>query len=290
MAHATRWAITAALLLASSAGAAERDQRVWNAAVAARPSELALLKAMVDIDSGTGDAAGAKAVDDLIAPRLQALGGDVSVLPAEAPKLGDNLVAVFTGHGRGRILMICHVDTVFPAGEAGRRPYKEQGDKAFGPGVSDEKGGVAQAVTALGMLKQLGVDNYGRITLLAESSEETGSPGTRKLIDSLARQNDVELNMEPGDEPDTLTVWRKGSTTYNITVHGRAAHAGVDPQDGAQRCGGIDPPARPGAGHAAPGRRDDGEPDNPEGRRQGQRHPRPGRRQRQCAGCAPAPT
>jgi glutamate carboxypeptidase len=128
--------------------------------------------------------------------------------------------------------MICHVDTVFPAGEAGRRPYKEDGDRAYGPGVSDEKGGVAEAVTALGLLKQLNLDDYGQIVLLAESSEETGSPGTRKLIDTLARQADVELNLEPGDEPDTLTVWRKGSTTYTIAVHGRAAHAGVDPQDG----------------------------------------------------------
>ena len=139
---------------------------------------------------------------------------------------------ILNGQGRSRILIICHVDTVFPAGEAGRRPYTEKGDKAFGPGVSDEKGGVAQAVTALQLLKQLGVSDYGRITLLAETSEETGSPGSHALIERLSRDADVELNMEPGDEPDALTVWRKGSTTYTITVHGRAAHAGVDPQDG----------------------------------------------------------
>ncbi len=219
-------------LVGQMAAAAERDTRVWEAAKAARPAEVALLRQMVDIDSGTGDAVGAKAIDDILAPRLQALGAQVRILPPEAPKLGDNLVAVLNGQGRSRILIICHVDTVFPAGEAERRPYTEKGDKAFGPGVSDEKGGAAQAVTALGLLKQLGVSDYGRITLLAETSEETGSPGTHALIDSLSRQADVELNMEPGDEPDALTVWRKGSTTYTITVHGRAAHAGVDPQDG----------------------------------------------------------
>ena len=222
----------AGILVGQEAVAAGRDTRVWEAAKAARPAEMALLKQMVDIDSGTGDAAGAKAIDDLLAPRLQALGAEVRRLPAEAPKLGDNLAAVLNGQGRGRILIICHVDTVFPAGEAERRPYTEKGDKAFGPGVSDEKGGVAEAVTALGLLKQLGVADYGRITLLAETSEETGSPGTHALIDRLSREADVELNMEPGDEPDALTVWRKGSTTYTITVHGRAAHAGVDPQDG----------------------------------------------------------
>ena len=219
-------------LLVSRASAAERDTRVWEAAKAARLAEMALLRQMVDIDSGTGDAAGAKAIDDLLTPRLQALGAQVQIQPAEAAKLGDNLVAILNGQGRSRILIICHVDTVFPAGEAGRRPYTEKGDKAFGPGVSDEKGGVAQAVTALQLLKQLGVSDYGRITLLAETSEETGSPGSHALIERLSRDADVELNMEPGDEPDALTVWRKGSTTYTITVHGRAAHAGVDPQDG----------------------------------------------------------
>ncbi len=219
-------------MMAGAAGAADRDARVWEAAKSARPAELALLKQMVDIDSGTGDAAGSKAIDDLLAPRLQAMGAQVRFAPAEAPKLGDNLVAVFNGRGRGRILIVCHVDTVFPASEAARRPYTEKGDKAFGPGVSDEKGGVAEAITALGLLKSLGFTDYGRITLLAETSEETGSPGSHALIDSLSREADVELNMEPGDEPDAITVWRKGSTTYTITVHGRAAHAGVDPQDG----------------------------------------------------------
>ena len=220
------------LMLAGQAHALERDGRVWDAAKAARPAELALLKQMVDIDSGTGDAAGSRSIDVLLVPRLQALGAQVRFSPAEAPNLGDNLVAVLNGQGRSRLLIICHLDTVFPAGEAGRRPYMEKGDKAFGPGVSDEKGGVAEAVTALGLLKPLGVSSYGRITLLAETSEETGSPGSHALIDSLSRQADVELNMEPGDEPDAITVWRKGSTTFTVTVHGRAAHAGVDPQDG----------------------------------------------------------
>ena len=219
-------------LCGPEASAAERDGRVWAAAMDARPGQIALLKQLVDIDSGTGDVAGAKAIDDLLAPRLRAMGAQVQVTPAEQPHIGDNLTAVFTGRGQARILIICHVDTVFPAGEAARRPYKETGDKAFGPGVSDEKGGVVEAVTALGLLHRFGVEDYGRITLLAEAGEETGSPGARHLIDHLSHEADVELNMEPGDAPDAVTVWRKGSTTYTITVHGRAAHAGVDPQDG----------------------------------------------------------
>jgi glutamate carboxypeptidase len=220
-------------LAVTGAHAAERDMRVWRAAEAARPGELQLLKSMVDVDSGTGDRDGAKRIEDLLGPRLQALSMQVRTIPTEDGKVGDSLVATLPERDSSvRILIICHVDTVFPAPEAERRPYKESGDKAFGPGVSDEKGGVAEAVTALELLHRLGVERHARITLLAEASEETGSPGARKLIDTLAHDADVELNMEPGDAPDALTVWRKGSTTYTITVHGRAAHAGVAPQEG----------------------------------------------------------
>ena len=88
------------------------------------------------------------------------------------------------------------------------------------------------AITALKILHDLGSRNYGTITLLIDDSEERGSPGSTKLIKRLAAGNDVEFNMEPGDTPDVITVWRKGSTVVSIKVKGRAAHAGMAPQDG----------------------------------------------------------
>jgi glutamate carboxypeptidase len=227
-------AIIAALTLLALAGpaAAAPDPRVWAAVQAAQPAELDLLSQLVDIDSGTGDAAGADKIQAILATRLKALGAQTQILPAEAPGLGDNQVAVLHGVGKGRILIIAHIDTVFGPGTAAHRPFRMADGRAYGPGVSDEKGGVVEALTALTLLDQLGLRNYAQITLLLESSEEIGSPGTRKLIDTLVRQNDVELNMEPGDPPDILTVWRKGSETVTITVHGKAAHAGINPQDG----------------------------------------------------------
>jgi len=220
------------MAMAWGAQAAPRDARVFDAATAARAGQLDLLKSVVDIDSGTGDAEGAARVDAILIPRLQALGASIRKVPAEAPGLGENVVATLEGTGKGRILMIGHIDTVFPAGTVKHWAYHTDNLKAYGPGVSDEKGGVVEGITALALLHELKFTGYARITLLIETSEETGSPGTRKLIDSLVRQNDVELNLEPGDAPDAITVWRKGSTTYTITVHGRAAHAGVAPQDG----------------------------------------------------------
>jgi glutamate carboxypeptidase len=87
-------------------------------------------------------------------------------------------------------------------------------------------------VTALKILHDLGFKNYATITLLLDDSEELGSPGSTELIKTLAKQNDVEFNMEPGDPPDAITVWRKGGGDISIQVKGRSAHAGMVPQNG----------------------------------------------------------
>jgi glutamate carboxypeptidase len=128
--------------------------------------------------------------------------------------------------------MIGHLDTVFGPGTVQRRSYRTDDKRAYGPGVSDEKGGVVEGVYALQILHDLGVKSFGKIVFLIETSEERRSPGTRSLIAKLLGDADVELNLEPGDAPDTLTVWRKGSATFRIDIKGRAAHAGVAPQDG----------------------------------------------------------
>jgi glutamate carboxypeptidase len=222
-----------ALICCASAGASpHRDDRVYQAAAANRAGALDLLREIVDIDSGTGDVAGGTKVEALLAGHLKALGADVRTEPAEAPGLPDNLVAVFHGTGKGKILIIAHIDTVFGPGTVAGRPFRIDRERGFGPGVGDEKGGVVNAITALKILHDLGFRNYATITLLLDDSEERGSPGSRKLITTLVKQHHVEFNMEPGDPPDALTVWRKGSASIRIQVKGRAAHAGMAPQDG----------------------------------------------------------
>lgn len=210
----------------------KRDARVHAAVEANRAAAIDLLKEIVNIDSGTGDIAGGNRVLDVLTGRLKAMGAELRREPAEVPALPDNLVATFHGTGKGRILLIAHVDTVFGPGVAAKRPFRIEGTRAYGPGVSDEKAGVVNAIMALKVLRDTGFQNFATITLLLETSEERGSPGTMKLIKTLAAQHDVEFNMEPGDPPDNLTVWRKGSARIHIQVKGRAAHAGVAPQDG----------------------------------------------------------
>ncbi len=228
-----RFILGLALTVAAGAAlAAEGGDKVWFAAQTARDEQLGFLASLVNIDSGTGDAEGGRKVEALLIPRLKALGAAIQTVPAEADGLPENLVATWTGTGTARILLIGHVDTVFGPGTAAARPYRVEGDRARGPGVADEKGGVVEGLYALKILHDLGYKNYARITFLMETSEERGSPGTRGLIKKLLGDADVEFNLEPGDPPDVLTVWRKGSATFHIDVAGKAAHAGVNPQDG----------------------------------------------------------
>jgi glutamate carboxypeptidase len=229
-------AVVLAISAIGGAGMAQaaphRDEAVYRAVLANRAWALDLLKEIVDIDSGTGDVEGGTKVEAVLGARLKALGADIKTSPAEAPGLPDNLVATFHGAGKGKILIVSHIDTVFGPGTVAGRPFSIEGNRAHGPGVGDEKAGDVNAVTALKILHDLGFKDFDTITLLLDDSEERGSPGSTQLIKRLAAENDVEFNMEPGDAPDVITVWRKGSSSIHITVKGRAAHAGMAPQDG----------------------------------------------------------
>lgn len=220
------------LLTAAFAADRHNADPVYAAAEAARPEQLDLLKQIVNIDSGTGDVEGGRKVAAVLIPRLKALGAEIETVPAEAPDLPENVVATVRGNGKARILMIGHMDTVFGPGTVAARPYSVSGERAHGPGVADEKGGVVEGLYALKLLHDAGFADFAKIVFLIETSEERGSPGTKNLIHKLLADSDVELNLEPGDPPDVITVWRKGSATFNIDVKGKAAHAGVNPQDG----------------------------------------------------------
>ena len=221
-----------AVLMGTAGAATKRDEKVFHAVEASRAGALDLLKSIVDIDSGSGDVAGGEKIESILTQRLQAAGAEVRTEAAETAGLAPNLVAVFHGSGKARVLIIAHIDTVFGPGTVAKRPFHIEGDKAYGPGVGDEKAGVVNAVAALEVLHQLAFKDYATLTLLIDTSEELGSPGSTQLIKTLAKQSDVEFNMEPGDPPDALTVWRKGGGDILIQVHGRAAHAGMVPQDG----------------------------------------------------------
>lgn len=221
-------------LIAASAfpsRAAQRDERVFAAAEKFRAPGIALLERLVNIDSGTGYAPGLEQVAGIIAEELVRLGAHVELLPAP-PVAGKNVVATFTGSGKGRVLLIAHLDTVWPVGEAARRPFRIEGRRARGPGVSDNKSGIIAGLGALRVLHETGFRDFATLTFLLNCNEEIGSIGTRQLMQNLARQHDAALNLEAGRPGDALIVARKGSGFVEVTVKGKSSHAGNAPELG----------------------------------------------------------
>lgn len=215
----------------ASAVTAAPNSAVYEQAQQAKEAALSLLERLVNIDSGTGYEPGLNQVEGILIEELQQLGAEIETVPA-TPNAGLNVIARFTGSGKGKILLIAHTDTVFKAGTAGERPFRIREGRGYGPGVCDDKGGVVAGLYALKILQHLHFNNYARITLLLNPNEETGSVGSRQLIEQLAKAHDVALTLEPGREADGLVAWRKGSALVEVEVTGRAAHAGVRPESG----------------------------------------------------------
>ena len=210
---------------------AEPDKQVYAAAEQYKAESLALLERLVNVDSGTANESGLNQVGGIVTEQLKALGFGVETVSA-APAKGSNIIATLTGKGKARILLMAHMDTVFKDGTAAAKPFYIKDGRAYGPGVMDDTGGIVAAVYALKILRQMNFTNYGRITLLLNTNEETGSEGSRTLIEKLAKEHDATLNLEPGRPADGLVIWRKGGGTAVIEVRGRAAHAGVAPESG----------------------------------------------------------
>jgi glutamate carboxypeptidase len=225
-------ALLASGVVGSAVGrAAQRDERVYAAAENFKPDAIALLRRLVDLDTGTGHTAGLDQAAAITVEELTRLGARVEAVPA-APLGGKNIVATFTGTGRSRVLMIAHLDTVWPVGEVARRPFTITGARATGPGVLDDKGGVVAGLGALRVLRATGFTDFATVTFLLNNNEETGSIGTRQLMQNLARKHDVAFNLEAGRPGDKLVIARKGNGVVELTVKGRAAHAGNAPETG----------------------------------------------------------
>jgi glutamate carboxypeptidase len=197
---------------------------------------LADLQATVNIDSGTYTKPGVDRVGTYLEQRFQACG--FSTRFDQQEQLGNHLVATHSGPAPqgASILLIGHIDTVFPAGEAQRRPFtisQRDGRRiATGPGVLDMKSGVLIGLYGLRILIAAGGANYQRVTFVCNSDEEIGSPSSKPLIQELARQADAVIVLEPGRTKGTVVSARRSSGQYRVEVHGVSAHAGVEPQRG----------------------------------------------------------
>jgi glutamate carboxypeptidase len=193
-----------------------------------KPQMIALLKKLVEIESPTSDKAAVDRVGAVIAAECRQLGAQVEVVPN--PLAGDHLIARW-GAGPGGILLMHHMDTVYPLGTLARMPFYEKEGRIFGPGVLDMKGGIVISLTAVAALRETGGLNRP-VTLLITSDEEAGSDTSQELIKTLASQASLVLVMESGLLDGSLKTWRKGVGNFTVTVRGRAAHAGGAHQEG----------------------------------------------------------
>lgn len=195
------------------------------------------LRDMVDIDCGSYTPEGVNVIADRCEGRFADGGWLVERRvhePAEGdPQLGDLVIGTLRGAGGPRVLLIGHTDTVFDEGTAAARPFRVDGDIAYGPGTSDMKGGLLAGFEAVEALQHLGFDGFGSITYVCNPDEEIGSPFSGPVIRELAARSDVAFVLECAREGGEVVSARKGITDATIRVTGRAAHAGVEPERGA---------------------------------------------------------
>ena len=200
------------------------------------PAYLEDLATLVNIDCGSYTKAGVDQVGQWTRRFLERLGADVEIRPDE--RLGETLVATLHGQrGAPRALLIGHMDTVFDAGTARRRPFRVSDGRAYGPGVTDMKSGLLAGLYALMALRAASDDEatwlpFEQLVFIANPDEEIGSPVSTPAIRAAALDADAAFVLECARANGDIVSSRKGTVDLRLTVHGRAAHAGVEPEKG----------------------------------------------------------
>ena len=199
------------------------DLLAWLAA--SEGDMIVLLETLVNIDSGSYDKAGVDAVGEAIQSFLESHGIDVKRIPIE--DRGDAFradVAAAAG-GNRPIMLLGHRDTVFPKGEAGRRPFKIENGRAYGPGVADMKAGLVMNAFVLTAFKKFNCAPAPLIALFT-GDEEIGSNTSRGVIEATAREASMVFNSEPGRASGNIVSGRKGGVFFHANIEGVAAHSG----------------------------------------------------------------
>ena len=225
------------LALVSPALAASPDEKLRAMADAAKPELINTLREMVSIESGSSDLEGLKKMADFTEARLKALGAKTERRKTTHGAGADIVIGTFEGAGRAKVMLMAHMDTVYDRGILATQPWRADGERIYGPGIADDKGGIAVVLHALQILKDVEWHDYAKITVLFNPDEEVGSVGSGELISELADQHDFVLSCEPtaaapAAKHDALLLGASGTATGKMEVKGFAAHAGAAPERG----------------------------------------------------------
>jgi len=195
-----------------------------------REKMLKSLETIVNMDSGSKDKEDVDALGRVLSSWWTEIGFEVEEIKYK--DVGNCYIARLNPSKKDKkIILMGHFDTVFPKGEVASRPFKLEGDRAYGPGVGDMKAGL---VTMLYAIKALKASRYleGPISIILNSHEEIGSVYSRGLIVREARGAGIVINLEPARPNGAVVTARKGVAFLDIFVKGKAAHAGVEPEKG----------------------------------------------------------
>ena len=194
---------------------------------------LRLLRELVEIESPSSEKAAVDRCGARVATEWKHRGARVRIIRQRT--VGNIVRAEIATRGRadGQILVLGHLDTVYPIGTLSRTPFRISGGRAWGPGTFDMKGGMVLALFAVDALRAARVKLRRKFVFLWTGDEEIGSNASRRTIEAEARGSDAVLVLEPalGIEGRAKTR-RKGIGEIEVIVHGRAAHAGVNPEEG----------------------------------------------------------
>jgi glutamate carboxypeptidase len=191
---------------------------------------LQRLELLVNIDSGTGQVDGINSIISYLHQWLSDIGFEVTLHNSSA--YGNNLVARRRGRGQLRLLLVGHVDTVYPQGAAIAQPFHIVDGIAYGPGVIDMKSGDLMGLYVLQALLESGFEEYSELVFVFNNDEEVGSTGSAPLLRDIARTVDVGLVLESSRSIEIVTRARKGAEKYEMEVVGVPAHSGAEPNRG----------------------------------------------------------
>jgi glutamate carboxypeptidase len=195
---------------------------------------VAALRAFVECESPSSDKSAVDQFGEIVAAAWRKRGASVRVL--KQSERGNHVRVEIPAHGKrssGQLLILGHLDTVYPIGTLARMPFRVSGGRAFGPGTFDMKTGLVQALFAVDAMRDAGLRTQKRLVFFWDSDEEIGSHTSRGLIEAEARRSDAVLVLEPSLGPrGHLKTQRKGVGTAELIIRGKAAHAGIDPAAG----------------------------------------------------------
>ncbi len=239
-----RMAVFTLLAAAISGARAQPVESVLALAKQERPALMETLRELTAIESGSREPEELDKIASVLVAKLRALGGKVEMIePVEADthrlsdtpeRLGKMVRATFTGTGTKKILLLAHMDTVYPRGMLERQPFRIDGDRAYGLGIADNRHGIAVILHSLAILRAMNYRDYGTITVFINADEEIGSPGSRNHHTRLGADHDAVMSYESGGNPqdDRIRLATSGHALALLTVRGRASHAGSAPERG----------------------------------------------------------